>query len=76
MRERLKQVMGSVFELDPAEIPDDASGTNVPGWDSLRHLELLLALEAEFGIHIASQEMLELVSLPVIEDFLERRLVQ
>ncbi|HTU78181.1 MAG TPA: acyl carrier protein [Solirubrobacteraceae bacterium] len=70
MRERLKQVMAEVFGCAPWEIPDDADPETLAGWDSLRQLELMLALETEFGVRIPAEAMLELVSVEKIDDFL------
>jgi acyl carrier protein len=64
--------MGAVFRVDPKTIPDEARSEELPGWDSLRHLELMLALESEFGVRIPSEAMLELTTLPEIERFVER----
>ena len=69
MHERVKHVVASVLGVDPATIPDDARSEDLAGWDSLRHLELMLALEAEFGVRIPAEAMLELTSLPAIERF-------
>ena len=70
MRERLRGVFAEVFGLPPDEIPDDPSAENIPSWDSLRQLELMLALELEFGVRVPTEAMLELQSLAAIEDFL------
>lgn len=70
MRERLKQVMADLFGCSPEEIPDDAAPQTLDGWDSLRQVELMLALEAEFGVRIPTDAMLELVSLERIDDYL------
>jgi acyl carrier protein len=70
MRERVKQVMAELFECSPEAIPDAASPATLAGWDSLRQIELMLALEIEFSVRIPTEEMLELVSLPSIEGFL------
>jgi acyl carrier protein len=72
VRERVKAIVGRVLELDPDELPDDARNEDLPGWDSLRQLELMLALEAEFEIRIPARAMLELTSLPAIEAFVGR----
>lgn len=72
MHERVKRVVGSVLRVDPAEIPDEARSDEVAGWDSLHHLEVMLALEAEFGVRIPAQAMVELTSLPAIARFVER----
>jgi acyl carrier protein len=75
MREQLKQVMADLFGCTPEEIPDDADPETLAGWDSLRQVELMLALETEFGVRIPTEAMLELVSLRSIEDFLCEHIV-
>jgi acyl carrier protein len=73
VRERLRETLAGVLELAPAEVPEDAAAGTVAGWDSLRHLELMLALEVEYGVSIPAPAMLELVSLEAIEDFLREQ---
>lgn len=63
-------MLGEVMEIPPEDVPEDASVENVPGWDSLRQLELMLALEIDFGLRIPAEAMLELQSVAAIEDFL------
>jgi acyl carrier protein len=70
MHERLRQVLASVLELPASEVPDDASTETLPGWDSLRQLEVMLALELEYGVRIPADAMLDLQSVPAIEEFL------
>jgi acyl carrier protein len=70
MRERIRETMATVFELPLAQIPDDASAQSVEGWDSLRHLELMLELEMTFGVRLPAEEVPELVSVGAIEDAL------
>ncbi len=70
MRERIKEVMASVFDVSADGIPDDADTENVAEWDSLGHMNLMLALEAEFGVGLSTEVMLELLSLGEIEAFL------
>ena len=52
MQNRIRDIAADVFGVPAAELPDDASNETVPGWDSLHHLELMLALEMEFGVQI------------------------
>lgn len=65
--ERLKAVMGAVLETDPRSIGPDSSTDNMPGWDSLRHMNLILALEEEFGVTIADEDVSSLTSYPLIK---------
>ncbi len=70
MRERIKQVMADSFQVPLEEIPGDASIDEFPKWDSLAHMELMLALESELGVRIPASAMLDLLSLDAIEDYL------
>ena len=70
MRERIKQVMAGSFQVPLEEIPGDASINEFPKWDSLAHMELMLALELELGVRISASAMLDLLSLDAIEDYL------
>jgi acyl carrier protein len=70
MRETLKSLLAEVLGRGVEEIPDDAQASSLEGWDSLRHLELMLMLEAQFGVHISTESMIELVSLEQIEGYL------
>lgn len=70
MRERLKRVMADLFDCAPEDIPDDADPETLAGWDSLRQVELMLALELEFDVRIPTEMMLELISLETIDVYL------
>jgi acyl carrier protein len=64
---KIKQVMSLVFEVPLESIADDASSDNIENWDSLRHLNLILALEDEFGVSIPDEEVGNLVNYRLIE---------
>ena len=64
---KIKQVMSAVFDIPVESISDDASSDNIENWDSLRHLNLILALEEEFGVSIPDEEVGNLVNYKLIE---------
>ena len=64
---KIKQVMRAVFEIPVESVRDEASIDNIETWDSLRHLNLILALEEEFGISIPDEEVGNLVNYKLIE---------
>lgn len=74
MSERIKGVMAQVFGISVSGIPDDVAVGKIAEWDSLRHLELMLALEMEFQVRISTNAMLELLSLEAIEGYLRERM--
>jgi len=70
LRERVKEVVARVLQLEPAAVPDDARNEQLAGWDSLSQLELMLEIEREFAVRVPTEAMLELTSVPKIEAFL------
>lgn len=72
--ERVKDVMGVFFSLDPSDITADSSIETIEQWDSLQHLNLMMALEREFGIRIDVEDAVEMTSFATICKILARYL--
>ena len=58
--ERLTKVFREVFEDNSLEIQDDHGPEDIPGWDSLAHVNLLVSIETEFNIRLSTAEMASL----------------
>jgi acyl carrier protein len=71
MRERIRGVISEVFAVPADQLPETVSIETLEDWDSLHHLELMLALEMEFGVQISSEVMPDLLSLDAIDDYLQ-----
>ncbi len=65
--------MADLFGLPLEEIRPDSSPDNIPAWDSLQHLNLVLALEQEFGIQFAPEEIEQLLSVELVAALLEEK---
>jgi acyl carrier protein len=66
MENRIKNVMAAVFGVLPSDISDDASPHDISGWDSIKHMNLVLALEEEFDIKFEDAEIPSLVNFQII----------
>lgn len=44
------------------------------GWTSLKHVELLIALETEFGVRFDGGDATDMVSIPVVIDKVRKKL--
>lgn len=64
--QRIKQVMADVFDMSAETISENVSQDNLEGWDSLKHLDLVVALEEEFEITIPVEEVGNLISFKLI----------
>lgn len=63
----LKQVMATMLNVDAASIGPDASMDTIPNWDSLRHMNLVLALEDEFKVQIPDEDAGNITSYQLIK---------
>ncbi|MBB6216431.1 acyl carrier protein [Anaerosolibacter carboniphilus] len=68
---RLKQVMMDVLDISYEAINEDTSVDTVDEWDSVKHLNLVLAIEAEFDITFTEEQTVEILSYPLIKIVLE-----
>lgn len=71
MKERIKRVIARTFDVPLSEITDDAEINGVPNWDSLGHMLLMLELEEEFGVSISTDDMTNLLSLDLLDRYLQ-----
>jgi len=63
---KLKEVLSAVFEVSIESITDESSSDTIENWDSLRHLNLIIALEEEFDVVIPDEEVGNLVNFKLI----------
>lgn len=73
IEDKIKKLMSIVFEINLDEISDNFSQINSKDWDSLRHLNLIVALEEEFDIFFTDNEITSLNSYKEIIDIVKYR---
>jgi acyl carrier protein len=70
----LKDVMATVLDITADSINDDTSMDTVEAWDSIKHMNLVLAIEEEFGISIPDEDAANITSYPLIRLVLNEQL--
>lgn len=56
----LKKVILKELDLDDFDLQDETTAPEVPGWDSLNHVNIILAVEKSFNVKFKSYEVLRL----------------
>ena len=64
---RIRRVMSDVFGVAEESIRDSDSPATITAWDSVGHLQLMLALEQEFGVQFEADEFATLASVAALE---------
>ena len=70
----LKDVMATVLGIATDSINDDTSMDTVEAWDSIKHMNLVLAIEEEFGVSIPDEDAANITSYPLIRLVLNEQL--
>jgi acyl carrier protein len=53
----VRGIAADIFEVDPKILSAGSSPDQVETWDSIQHLNLVLALEGKYGIAFEPEEM-------------------
>jgi len=72
--DKLKAVMASMLDIDVSTVGPETSTDTVAQWDSVRHMNLVIALEEAFGISIPDDEVANLTSYPIVRAVVEEQL--
>ena len=67
---KLKEVLNKILKIEIYSINDETSVDTVDIWDSLKHLNLVIALEEAFNITFTEEESVEIMSYPLIKAIL------
>jgi len=73
LKDRIKEVIASVFGVEISEIDDNTSSDTLDFWDSLRHMNLIVALEEEFGIEFNDEEIVEMTDYKLIKAIIQEK---
>ena len=68
--QRLQAVFREFFEDDALQLRDGMTFSDIRGWDSLGHMNLINALEAEFGLRFSVRELMKMKSVGTIRQVL------
>lgn len=53
----LRDILRGVFGNNSLEISDGTTAADIPGWDSLRQIKIILACEKKFGIKLRARDV-------------------
>jgi acyl carrier protein len=72
--EQVCEVSADIFQAPVGQITLASSPQTIDGWDSVQHLNLVLALEEKFGIQFEPEEMDKMNSIGEIVGLVEAKL--
>jgi acyl carrier protein len=74
--DKLNAVVAAMLDIDVSTVGPTTSTDTVEQWDSVRHMNLVIALEDAFGITIPDDEVASMTSYPIVKAIVEEQLAR
>ncbi|MDR1447813.1 MAG: acyl carrier protein [Candidatus Ancillula sp.] len=71
---KLQDIFRDVFDDDEIEINQDMTANDLEDWDSLMHIQLLVAAEEKFSIKFSTAEVLNLKNVGDFVALIDKKL--
>ncbi|MEJ2757256.1 MAG: acyl carrier protein [Anaerolineales bacterium] len=71
LSEKVQQTLAVALRVDLAEVGPETQFGDLPQWDSMGHMEVLVALEKAYGVEVSADTITELVSIPAICQYIQ-----
>lgn len=71
--EQVQEAIASTLRVPPASITATTHARDIPLWDSLAHVNLIMTLEQQFDIQFEVEDLPKLNSVPAILEYLRAR---
>lgn len=70
MADEIDTLIAGALKIPLARVSDDLGYASISEWGSLAHVNLMLHLEAKYGVEIDEEVMVELLSVRDIKQFI------
>ena len=68
--EQLVELFREVFDDDDLVLTDETTAGDIPGWDSVAHINLMFSIEQAFGVRFNGNELAEFKNIGELKCFL------
>lgn len=72
--EQLNSVFCRVFDDNDIKISSETTANDIDGWDSLSHVNLVVAIERHFGIKFTSSEIMRWKNVGQMQESITEKL--
>jgi acyl carrier protein len=68
--DRLYRTMAAVLGIAEQSLTEGSSPDTIPAWDSLNHLNVIMAMEQEFGVELSPDDAMSMLDVSCIRSLL------
>ncbi len=73
--EKLTKVFREVFGDDTITLEEQTTADQIEGWDSMSHINLIIAIEMAFGIEFTNEEIRSFNNVGEMQNCIERKIL-
>lgn len=70
---QVQEIIVLTFGVKPARVTPETVREDISEWDSVGHLNLMMALEAAFELSLDIEDIARMTSVPTIMGFISKR---
>jgi acyl carrier protein len=70
---KLEELFAAILREPVSRLSSEASPATVRSWDSLRHIELVMAAETQYGVRFETAEVVTIRSLGCMRELLQQK---
>lgn len=70
---QVQAIASDIFGVPMDKITADSSPETIETWDSMQHLNLVLAIEEKFGLQLSPEEIEEMKSVGLVAALVEKK---
>ena len=71
LEKKLYKILSQVLNVPIEQINSESSPDTISEWDSLKHMNLVLTIEQEFGIQFTEEQIIEMLNVALIVETLK-----
>ena len=71
LTEQVRDLLAGALQVPAEAVSPDLSFGDLPQWDSMGHMEVMVQLEERFGVEVSADTIAALTSLPAICNYLK-----
>jgi acyl carrier protein len=69
--EQVRTVASDIFGIPPEKITAESSPETIENWDSMQHLNLVLAVEEKFGVQLDPEDIEQMKNIGAVAKLVE-----
>ena len=74
IKDELQELFRDILDIDDLILVDTTSANDIDEWDSLAHINLVVAIEREFKVRFALGELLDLKTIGDMVQLISKKL--